>query len=132
MLKKWEKRLDKVIKYLTVAGKKAMAGAGLPWEGPEMKELDRQRCGILIGTAMGGMDTFARAVEALHTSGAPWLLPLLPLGSLNFAARCWRCLCCLSTSYSILLKVLVGSVWVPGWLTGVAAGWLALLQATAR
>ena len=70
MLKKWEKRLDKVIKYLTVAGKKAMEGAGLPWEGPELKELNRQRCGILIGTAMGGMDTFARAVEALHTSGA--------------------------------------------------------------
>ena len=84
MLKKWEKRLDKVIKYLTVAGKKAMDSAGLPWEGPEMKELDRQRCGILIGTAMGGMDTFARAVEALHTSGAPGTR----LRRLRAAGRC--------------------------------------------
>ena len=32
-----------------MAGKKALADAGLPWEGPELKDLDRSRCGILIG-----------------------------------------------------------------------------------
>lgn len=69
ILKKWEKRVDKVIKYLIVAGKKALGHAGLPWEGPELKDLDRQRCGILIGSAMGGMGTFAAGEEALVTSG---------------------------------------------------------------
>lgn len=69
VLKKWEKRIDSVIKYLQVAGKKALEGAGLPWEGPELKDLDRQRCGILIGTAMGGMNTFSVAVEALEKGG---------------------------------------------------------------
>ncbi|GAB4823522.1 hypothetical protein N2152v2_010568 [Parachlorella kessleri] len=69
ILKKWEKRVDKVIKYLIVAGKKALGHAGLPWEGPELKDLDRQRCGILIGSAMGGMGTFAAGEEALVTAG---------------------------------------------------------------
>lgn len=69
VLKKWEKRVDNVIKYLQVAGKKALEGAGLPWDGQEIKDLDRSKCGILIGTAMGGMATFSTAVEALETSG---------------------------------------------------------------
>jgi hypothetical protein len=34
---------------MQVAGKKALEDAGLPWEGPELQDLDRQRCGILIG-----------------------------------------------------------------------------------
>ncbi|KAI7838733.1 hypothetical protein COHA_007529 [Chlorella ohadii] len=68
VVKKWDKRIDNVMRYMIVAGKKALADAGLPWEGPELKDLDRSRCGILIGTAMGGMDTFATAVESLCTS----------------------------------------------------------------
>ncbi len=38
----------------------------------ELEGLDRAKCGILIGTAMGGMQTFSTAVEDLtlkvHTS----------------------------------------------------------------
>lgn len=37
-----------------VAGKTALADAGLPWEGAELKDLDRQRCGILIGARAPG------------------------------------------------------------------------------
>lgn len=80
VLKKWEKRVDNVIKYLTVAGKKALEQSGLPWEGQEIKDLDRQKCGILIGSAMGGMNTFAIAVEALDKSGYrkmnPFCIPM--------------------------------------------------------
>lgn len=68
VLKKWEKRIDSVMRYMMVSGKKALADAGLPWDGPEMHDIDRSRCGILVGTAMGGMHTFATAVEALCTS----------------------------------------------------------------
>lgn len=61
VLKKWEKRIDVVMKYMMVSGKKALADAGLPWDGPEMKDIDRQRCGILIGGerdwALWGGDT---------------------------------------------------------------------------
>jgi hypothetical protein len=37
--------------------------------GVRSKELDVTRCGVLIGSAMGGMHSFAGAVEALETSG---------------------------------------------------------------
>lgn len=67
--KKLEKRVDNVIKYILCAGKKALHDAHLAPEGPEMKDLDRSRCGILIGSAMGGMTSFSNAVEALTTSG---------------------------------------------------------------
>ncbi|KAG2434939.1 hypothetical protein HYH02_012136 [Chlamydomonas schloesseri] len=67
--KKFEKRVDAVIKYILVAGKKALGDAGLAWDGQEIKDLDRMRCGTLVGTAMGGMTSFANAVEALETSG---------------------------------------------------------------
>jgi len=69
VLKKWERRIDNVIKYMSVAGKKALGDAGLQWDGQELKDLDRSMCGIMIGTAMGGMNTFATAVEALNASG---------------------------------------------------------------
>lgn len=46
-----------------------MAHAGLDWEGPELKDLDLQRCGVLIGSAMGGMAAFAAGEEALLKGG---------------------------------------------------------------
>ncbi|GFR42796.1 hypothetical protein Agub_g3761 [Astrephomene gubernaculifera] len=67
--KKFEKRVDAVIKYTMVAGKKALGDAGLAWDGKEIKDLNHLRCGTLVGTAMGGMTSFANAVEALETSG---------------------------------------------------------------
>lgn len=86
MLKKWVKRVDAVIKYLQVAGKKALEASGLPWEGPEIKDLDRTKCGILVGTAMGGMNTFAVAVEALETSGYRKMNPFcIPFAITNMA-----------------------------------------------
>lgn len=67
--KKLENRIDKVIKYILVAGKKALEDAGLPTGGPEFKQLDSSRAGILVGTAMGGMNSFANAVAACQTQG---------------------------------------------------------------
>lgn len=67
--KKWENRVDKVIKYMMVAGKKALADAGIPADSPQLKAIDPARAGILIGTAMGGMKSFSTAVEANITQG---------------------------------------------------------------
>ena len=43
----------------------ALDDAGIDWRGPGLEALDLARCGILIGTAMGGMTTFAAAVSDL-------------------------------------------------------------------
>lgn len=51
--RKFARRMDKFMLYLLTAGKKAVADAGLTEI--EMEGLDKSRCGVLIGSAMGGM-----------------------------------------------------------------------------
>lgn len=48
------------------AGKKAAFDAGLTED--VMKNLDKSRCGVLVGSAMGGMQIFSDAIEALRIS----------------------------------------------------------------
>jgi 3-oxoacyl-[acyl-carrier-protein] synthase II len=79
--RKWVKRYDAAIKYLVVAGKSALESAGVDWADPEaLAALDRGRCGVLLGTAMGGMGTFAAASEALVTASFrkmnPFCIPM--------------------------------------------------------
>ncbi|GBF95373.1 hypothetical protein Rsub_07801 [Raphidocelis subcapitata] len=73
--KKMERRLDKCIKFVMVAGKKALQDSGLPYQGKDLGELNPARCGILIGSAFGGMSTFATAVEVLETKMNPFCIP---------------------------------------------------------
>nr|CAB3458613.1 unnamed protein product [Digitaria exilis] len=63
---KLAKRMDKFMLYLITAGKKALENGGLTEE--LMSELDKTRCGVLIGSAMGGMKVFNDAIEALRVS----------------------------------------------------------------
>uniref|UniRef100_A0A8F9R5F1 beta-ketoacyl-[acyl-carrier-protein] synthase I n=1 Tax=Delphinium elatum TaxID=46247 RepID=A0A8F9R5F1_9MAGN len=63
---KLSKRADKFMLYMLTAGKKALADGGITDE--VMKELDKTRCGVLIGSAMGGMQVFNDAIEALRVS----------------------------------------------------------------
>ncbi|KAK6941250.1 Beta-ketoacyl synthase, C-terminal [Dillenia turbinata] len=63
---KLSKRADKFMLYMMTAGKKALANGGLTDE--MMDALDKARCGILIGSAMGGMKVFNDGVEALRVS----------------------------------------------------------------
>ena len=62
-----------MIKYALVAGKKALQHASIDFERPGRVDggtgLRLDRCGILVGTAMGGMQTFATAVEDQATKG---------------------------------------------------------------
>mmetsp|Transcript_7932 Transcript_7932/g.23402 ORF Transcript_7932/g.23402 Transcript_7932/m.23402 type:complete len:485 (+) Transcript_7932:240-1694(+) len=82
--KKSVRRLDKAIKYLLVAGKKALLAAGISEGSDAIKEIDVQRAGILIGSAMGGMDTFAAAITALHTQGHRKMNPFcIPFSIIN-------------------------------------------------
>lgn len=50
---KFSKRMDKFMLYLLTAGKKALVNAGITEE--VMDELDKTKCGVLIGSGMGGM-----------------------------------------------------------------------------
>ncbi|XP_025794488.1 3-oxoacyl-[acyl-carrier-protein] synthase II, chloroplastic-like isoform X2 [Panicum hallii] len=63
---KLAKRMDKFMLYLITAGKKALENAGITEE--IMNELEKSRCGVLIGSAMGGMKVFSDAIEALRVS----------------------------------------------------------------
>uniref|UniRef100_A0A822ZMK3 beta-ketoacyl-[acyl-carrier-protein] synthase I n=1 Tax=Nelumbo nucifera TaxID=4432 RepID=A0A822ZMK3_NELNU len=63
---KLSKRADKFMLYMLTAGKKALADGGITEE--VMEELNKARCGVLIGSAMGGMQVFNDAIEALRVS----------------------------------------------------------------
>ncbi|MQM05500.1 hypothetical protein Taro_038313 [Colocasia esculenta] len=63
---KLSKRMDKFMLYLLVAGKKALTDGGITED--VLDELDKTKCGVLIGSAMGGMKVFNDAIEALRVS----------------------------------------------------------------
>ncbi|XP_058108746.1 3-oxoacyl-[acyl-carrier-protein] synthase II, chloroplastic-like [Magnolia sinica] len=63
---KLSKRMDKFMLYLLTAGKKALVDGGITDD--VMNELDKAKCGVLIGSAMGGMKVFNDAIEALRVS----------------------------------------------------------------
>ncbi|PIN01512.1 3-oxoacyl-(acyl-carrier-protein) synthase (I and II) [Handroanthus impetiginosus] len=63
---KLSKRMDKFMLYMLTAGKKALADGGITED--VMDELNKARCGVLIGSAMGGMKVFNDAIEALRIS----------------------------------------------------------------
>ncbi|XP_072982444.1 3-oxoacyl-[acyl-carrier-protein] synthase II, chloroplastic-like [Typha latifolia] len=63
---KLAKRMDKFMLYLLIAGKKALVNGGVTED--VMSQLDKEKCGVLIGSAMGGMKVFNDAIEALRVS----------------------------------------------------------------
>ncbi|XP_040953350.1 3-oxoacyl-[acyl-carrier-protein] synthase II, chloroplastic [Gossypium hirsutum] len=63
---KFSKRMDKFMLYSLTAGKKALQDGGVNED--VMEELDKTKCGVLIGSAMGGMKVFNDAIEALRIS----------------------------------------------------------------
>ncbi|KAL9442000.1 hypothetical protein AB3S75_020494 [Citrus x aurantiifolia] len=63
---KLSKRMDKFMLYLLTAGKKALADGGITED--VMNELDKSKCGVLIGSGLGGMKVFYDAIEALRIS----------------------------------------------------------------
>ncbi|KAI3761666.1 hypothetical protein L1987_52087 [Smallanthus sonchifolius] len=63
---KLSKRVDKFMLYLLTAGKKALEDGGVTKD--VMKELDVTKCGVIIGSALGGMKVFQDAIEALRVS----------------------------------------------------------------
>ena len=77
--KKQARRVDKAISYAVVAGKKSIEHAG--FDLLRLDVLDKERCGILMGSGMGGMAFFSEGVQALLEKGprrvSPFLIPYI-------------------------------------------------------
>ncbi len=77
--KKQARRTDKFVGYAAVAGKKALEHAGFTPE--TLALLDKTRCGVLVGSGMGGMGMFSDGVETLLTKGfrriTPFFVPYI-------------------------------------------------------
>ncbi len=73
MDKKQARRVDPFIRYAMVSGKKALESAGLGVDA--LSQLDKERCGILIGSGMGGMTVFYDGVETILSKGYKRLTP---------------------------------------------------------
>lgn len=72
--KKQARRVDKFISYAMVAGKKALEYAGLGTPDARAR-LDLGRCGIIIGSGMGGMDMFSTSVNMFTAKGLKRMTP---------------------------------------------------------
>lgn len=71
--KKQARRVDKFIAYAMVAGKKALESSQI---GPEaLTQLNKERCGVLIGSGMGGMSVYTDGVQTLLQKGQRWVSP---------------------------------------------------------
>lgn len=73
MDRKQARRVDPFIRYAVVAGKKALEYAGLV--GEKFDKLNKTRCGILIGSGMGGMSVFYEGTQTIVTKGYKRLTP---------------------------------------------------------
>ncbi len=77
--KKQARRVDPFIRYTAVAGKKALEQGKLA--GEALSSLDKTRCGVLIGSGMGGMSVFYDGTETLLTKGfkriTPFFVPFI-------------------------------------------------------
>lgn len=71
--KKQARRVDPFIRYTMVAGKRALELAQL--QGDFLNKLDKTRCGVLIGSGMGGMSVFYEGTQTILTKGYRRLTP---------------------------------------------------------
>ncbi|HSW86039.1 MAG TPA: beta-ketoacyl-ACP synthase II [Rhabdochlamydiaceae bacterium] len=71
--KKQARRVDPFIRYAVVSGKKALEMAQLT--GESLEALNKQRCGVLIGSGMGGMNVFYEGSGTVLTKGYKRLTP---------------------------------------------------------
>jgi 3-oxoacyl-[acyl-carrier-protein] synthase II len=79
MEKKQARRVDPFILYTMVAGKKALEHGKL--NGDALEKLDKMKCGVIIGSGMGGMTNFSEGVETILNKGyrrlSPFFIPYI-------------------------------------------------------
>ncbi|XP_039027822.1 3-oxoacyl-[acyl-carrier-protein] synthase II, chloroplastic-like [Hibiscus syriacus] len=77
-------RMDKFMLYSLTAGKKALQDGGVTED--LMEELDKAKCGVLIGSGMGGVKVFNDAIEALRISYRKMKSFCIPFATTNMAS----------------------------------------------
>lgn len=77
--KKQARRIDKFLGYTMVAGKKALESSQLA--GDALETLDKKRCGVIVGSGMGGMTVYSDGVATLIEKGprriTPFFIPFV-------------------------------------------------------
>jgi 3-oxoacyl-[acyl-carrier-protein] synthase II len=77
--KKQARRIDPFISYAMVAGKKALEDAGFNLS--DLSSLNKERCGVIVGSGMGGMHVFEDGVLTIHQKGfkrlSPFFVPFI-------------------------------------------------------
>lgn len=73
MHKKQARRADPFIRYAMAAGKKALSHSKI--DASLIENLDKTRCGIVIGSGMGGMHSFSEGVNTLIKESYKRLTP---------------------------------------------------------
>lgn len=75
--KKLRRRIDTYMAYAIVAGKKALKYGNIDAEA--LAKFDKERCGVLIGSGMGGMSVYLDNIKTLfdrgHTKLSPFFIP---------------------------------------------------------
>ena len=69
------RRMDDCLRYALVSGKKAMMSAGIEIGNEAFEKLNKDRCGVLIGSGMGGLTVFQDGVTNLVTKGVKKISP---------------------------------------------------------
>ncbi|KAF6003114.1 3-oxoacyl- acyl-carrier-protein -synthase [Cyanidiococcus yangmingshanensis] len=76
---KLARRLDSVLKYTLIAGKRALEHAGIGIGTEAFQALRKDRVGAVVGSGMGGLETLAEGCEKLSTGGvrrmSPFFIP---------------------------------------------------------
>jgi 3-oxoacyl-[acyl-carrier-protein] synthase II len=71
--KKFLRRYDKCIAYSIAASKRALIDAGL--ESEEIEKLNKKRAGVIIGSGLGGIQTFYEQSVNFHNGGVKKVSP---------------------------------------------------------
>lgn len=73
--RKQARRVDPYINYTLVAGKKALEMSGFEPTDEGLQSLKRERCGVIVGSGLGGMHTFFEGSKAFINRGPRKLSP---------------------------------------------------------
>lgn len=84
--RKEARRLDPVTQYAVISSDEAIEDSGI-----DLEKINKDRVAVLIGTGIGGMQTFYEQSVSLHESGArgvnpffiPMLIPDMPAGQVS-------------------------------------------------
>ena len=77
--RKLANRLDRYAQYAVVAADEAIADAGIA--PASLSRAERERIGVIVGSGIGGIQTFEKQAAVLHTQGrrrvSPFLIPMM-------------------------------------------------------